>query len=90
MAEQDHVRHDGSAEHWLVRDGTIRMMWRGGIAILALLVALDLVVAHHPHFGVDGTLGFGAWYGFFACVALILLAKGLGYILKRPDDYYDC
>jgi hypothetical protein len=34
-------------------------------------------------------LGFGALYGFLACAALILLAKGIGLVLKRPDTYYD-
>lgn len=83
----DHTRAD--ADHWLVRDDTIRMLWRGGIAGLMLLVALDLIVQHHPHFGIDGTFGFGAWYGFLSCVALIVFAKGLGHLLKRPDTYYD-
>ena len=54
-----------------------------------MLVALDLVVAHHPHFGLDGTFGFGAWFGFLSCVALVAFAKALGAILKRPDSYYD-
>jgi len=52
-------------------------------------VALDLVVSHHPYFAVDGSFGFGAWYGFAACVALVLVAKALGVVLKRPDTFYD-
>lgn len=89
MAEQRRERVEASDDHWLVREGTIRLLWRGGILFLALLVALDLVVVHHPHFGIDGTFGFGAWYGFLSCVVMVLVAKGLGYFLKRPDDYYD-
>jgi hypothetical protein len=50
---------------------------------------LDLVVTHHPHFGLDGTFAFGAWYGFLSCIALVVLARTLGAILKRPDTYYD-
>lgn len=76
-------------DHWLVRPSTIRALWIGASAVLALLVLLDLVVPHHPHFGIDGWFGFGAWYGFLACVALVLLAKALGLLLKRPDTYYD-
>jgi hypothetical protein len=57
--------------------------------MLVMLVALDLVVAHHPYFGLDGTFGFGAWFGFLSCVALVAFAKALGAVLKRPDTYYD-
>jgi hypothetical protein len=59
------------------------------IAVLALLVALDLVVEHHPHFTLERTFAFGAWFGFAACVVLVLVAKALGAFLKRPDTYYD-
>jgi hypothetical protein len=47
------------------------------------------VIAHHPYFGLDGTFGFGAWFGFASCVAMIVFAKALGALLKRPDTYYD-
>lgn len=78
-----------NSDHWLVRARTIRLLWIGSVIVLTALVLLDLVVPHHPHFGLDGTFGFGAWYGFAACVALVLAAKALGFILKRPDTYYD-
>ena len=76
-------------DHWLVRPDTVRRLWIGSSLVLAALVALDLVIAHHPHFGIDGTFGFGAWFGFGACVAFVLFAKLLGVVLKRPDTYYD-
>ena len=76
-------------DHWLVRPGTIRLVWIGFGVIRGALVLADLVVHHHPLFGLDATFGFGAWYGFLACVVLVLLAKGLGIFLKRPDTYYD-
>jgi drug/metabolite transporter (DMT)-like permease len=76
-------------DHWLVRPSTIRGLWICGSLILAGLVALDLVIEHKPHFGIDGSIGFGAWFGFAACVAMVLFAKALGVLLKRPDTYYD-
>ena len=76
-------------DHWLARPTTIRRLWIGAGVVLAVVVAFDLAVDHHPHFGVDGTFGFGAWYGFAACVALVLIAKALGVLLKRPDTFYD-
>ncbi|HYC66175.1 MAG TPA: hypothetical protein VEC14_15700 [Reyranellaceae bacterium] len=76
-------------DHWLVRATTIRRLWVAFALVLAVVVLADLFIAHHPHFGLDGTLGFGAWFGFAACVALIVFAKGLGALLKRRDTYYD-
>lgn len=75
-------------DHWLTRPETIRRLWVAFVAILALTVAADFFVDHHGVFGIDGTIGFYAWYGFLACVALVVGSKGLGTFLKRRDDYY--
>lgn len=75
-------------DHWLARPATIRLLWRGFIAVLALTVAAELVIELHPHFSVEAVPGFGAWYGFLACAGMILFAKGLALFLKRPDTYY--
>ncbi|MGE0565068.1 MAG: hypothetical protein AB7O50_11205 [Pseudolabrys sp.] len=76
-------------DHWLVRPDTVRKLWIAFIAILAATVLADLFVDHHSVFRVDGTFGFGAWFGFVSCVVLIVGAKLLGFLLKRPDSYYD-
>jgi hypothetical protein len=76
-------------EHWLRRPETIRKLWIWCSALLAVLVLADFAVAPHPHFGIDGTFGFHAWYGFGACVAMVIGAKLLGFVLKRKDTYYD-
>jgi hypothetical protein len=75
--------------HWLVRPRTIRILWIVFIAMLAATVLADLFIVDHPVFGIDGLIGFYAVYGFLSCVVLIALARGLGFFLKRPDDYYD-
>jgi len=75
--------------HWLVRAETIRRIWIGSLIGLILLVLLDLVVEKHPHFEIEGTFGFGAWYGFVSCVVLVFGSKALGALLKRRDTYYD-
>ena len=75
-------------DHWLVRPDSIRLMWRIFWAVLALTVALQIFIKVKGHFGVDGWIGFGAAFGFFSCVAMIVIAKGLGFILKRDQDYY--
>jgi hypothetical protein len=68
---------------------TVRRLWRVFIAVLAVTVLAELAVEPHPHFGVERLFGFNALYGFLACAALILLARGIGVFLKRPDRYYD-
>lgn len=76
------------AEHWLRRPGTIRGLWILFGTILAATVIADLFFERHALFGVDGGFGFYAWYGFAACVALVLGSRLLGLLLKRPDTYY--
>jgi cytosine/uracil/thiamine/allantoin permease len=75
--------------HWLTRPETIRRLWRGFIAVLVAVVVAELAVDRHGVAGIDGWFGFGAWFGFLSCVALVFLAKAVGVVLKRPDDYYD-
>jgi hypothetical protein len=77
------------SDHWLTRPRTIRRVWQAFVAVLALTVVAELAIEAHPHFAVERLFGFGALYGFLACAALILLAKGIGLVLKRPDTYYD-
>ncbi|KPK09155.1 MAG: hypothetical protein AMJ64_01340 [Betaproteobacteria bacterium SG8_39] len=75
-------------DHWLARASTIRLLWRVFIVVLAVTVLAEFAVDLHPHFAIEGVFGFGAWYGFLACAALIVAAKALGVLLKRPDRYY--
>jgi len=64
-------------------------MWKIFIAVLAATVAAQLFIESHPHFAVERLFAWNALYGFLACGALILVARALGLLLKRRDDYYD-
>lgn len=75
-------------DHWLVRPQTIRRLWFVFIGILVLTVLAEFVFKAKGHFGVDGSIGFNAWYGLGACIVLIIGSKVLGVMLKRPDTYY--
>ena len=77
------------AKHWLERPETIAKLWRGGIALLAITLAAELLYEGHSYFGIDGLFGFNAAFGFAACVVMVLFAKLLGVFLKRDEDYYD-
>lgn len=75
--------------HWLVRPTTIRKLWIGFSVVLSLTVLAQTVVYIKGYFGIDAWFGFGAVYGFFSCLLMVLVAKLLGMLLKRPEDYYD-
>lgn len=74
--------------HWLDDPRNVQRLWRLFLAVLAIMVLAELVIALHPHFEVEALFGFHAWHGFLACAAMILVAKGLGLLLKRSDTYY--
>lgn len=73
---------------WLARPSSIRLLWKVLWGVLALTVAAQLVIKVKGYFGIDDWFAFGAVYGFLACVAMVLVAKGLGYLLKRDENYY--
>ena len=76
-------------DHWLVRPGTIRRLWIGSYAVLALTVVAQFFIPVKGTFGIDGWIGFGALFGFGSCVAMVFAAKALGWILKRDESYFD-
>ncbi len=79
---------DPEQGHWLTRPSSIRRLWWVFSAILALTVLLQSVIYVKGYFTVDGWFGFGAVYGFLSCLAMVLVAKALGAVLKRPRGYY--
>lgn len=76
-------------DHWLVRPSSISLIWRLFIGVLAVTVLAQLLVDVKGYFGIDGWFGFGAVYGFLACLAMVLIAKLLGFVLKRDEQYYN-
>jgi hypothetical protein len=75
-------------ESWLVRPSTIKLLWVVFITVLGLTVLAQFVIKVKGYFVIDGWFGFGALFGFLACVAMVLVAKLLGRFLKRDEDYY--
>ena len=76
------------SDHWLVRASTIRRLWWVFIVVLVLTLLSQLTYSSKGYFGVDGWLGFGAVFGFLACLVMVLVAKGLGLLLKRGEQFY--
>ena len=73
---------------WLARPSTIRLLWWVFAMMLAVSVAAQLLFKVKGYFTFDGWLGFGAVFGFLSCVAMVLFAKAMGWVLKRDENYY--
>ena len=76
-------------QHWLVRPGTIRLLWVIYLFVLVLTVLASLFTEAHAGIWLDGSFAFNAWYGFLTCIGMVLVAKLLGRLLHRKDSYYD-
>ena len=73
---------------WLARPATIRLLWWILWIVLALTVAAHFVIKVKGYFGIDAWYGFGAVFGFLCCLLMVVIAKGLGFLLKRDENYY--
>ena len=83
---------DSKEFDWFDRPGSRKLLWRllWGACAVSVLAELVFVFGdhRHGHFGIDGWFGFYAALGFVGCAVLILVAKGVGFALKRPETYY--
>jgi len=57
--------------------------------LCVLLLAVDFIYQRHAEHPWEALWGFYGLYGFVACVSLVLIAKQLRRLLKRPERYYD-
>ena len=74
---------------WLDRKENVKKVAYALYGVCAFVFLLDFVIHRHAELGADGTYGFYAIYGFVGSVFLVMSAKQLRRILKRPEDYYD-
>jgi len=66
-----------------------RWLWLA-LAVVAIVSLLaETAVRHHASFGVDGTFGFYVWYTVACAAAGVGLARLVGAVLRRGDDYHD-
>ena len=74
--------------HWLDQPKNVKTLWRSFIVVLALTILAEFLIPLHPTFPIESLFGFSAAFGFIACAFMIIGAKLLGFLIKRPDDYY--
>ncbi len=66
----------------------VRRLVHGLVAACIVLVLLDGVVHRHLDHPWESLFGFYAFYGFTACVVLVLLAKEMRKLVMRAEDTY--
>jgi len=75
--------------YWLDRKRNVDKVYWGVWGLCALLFLVEPLVHKHGEFAFEDWFGFHGLYGFVACVGLVLAAKGLRRLLKRPKDFYE-
>lgn len=77
-----------------VQPQKFRSRYRNRLIILfavALIgaMAMQWSFTPHPYFKWDGEFWFYPAFGLFASVALVLISRLLGFILKRNETYWE-
>ena len=78
----------GRALTWVDRPGSANKIFWALAVVCALLFLADFTYDKYGHFDVEKIPGFYGAFGFVMFTCLILLAKGLRVLIKRPEDYY--
>jgi len=73
---------------WVDKPGSAGKLFWGLAVVCGLLFLLDFTYEHHGHFDIENIPGFYGIYGFVMFTGLILVAKALRVLIKRPEDYY--
>ncbi len=71
------------------RPQTRKVLWWILWGVCALSLALEPFIHRKNHFPQEDFFGFYAVLGFLACAICILVAKGLGFFLKKDVTYYE-
>jgi len=83
------MRPESEREYWLDRKENVTKVYWGVWGLCALLLLVEPLVHKHVDFTFENWFGFHGWFGFVACVGLVLAAKLLRLVVKRPEDYYE-
>jgi len=73
---------------WVDKPGSGNKIFWALVVVCGLLFIADFAIEKHSAFEMEDLPGFFAVYGFVSFTALILAAKALRVLIKRPEDYY--
>lgn len=57
--------------------------------LCGLLLLADILYTKSPHFSFESWFGFYPVFGFVVSFSLVLAAKQLRKVLRRPENYYE-
>ena len=83
------MKPEGEREYFFDKAQNVTRVLRIFYAICAVLFVLDFAIHRHVIHPWESLLGFYAFFGFIACVTLVLIAKEMRKVLMRREDYYD-
>jgi hypothetical protein len=75
--------------YWLDHRHNVDKVFYTLCAFCAVVLLADFFYRKHAQLPWEEWFGFYAFYGFVACISLVLIAKQLRKILMRKEDYYD-
>ncbi len=73
---------------WVDKPGSANKIFWALAVVCGLLFLVDFTYEKHGYFHIEHTPGFFGAYGFIMFTGLILVAKGLRVLIKRPEDFY--
>lgn len=96
-SKKKHQSEPGPAAHvppaemsWFERPENIRKLIIGLVIACVAVSLADLFYTNpHPHFGIESSFAFQAWFGFVTFVVIVFLGRVLRLFVSRPEDYYD-
>lgn len=75
---------------WFERPQNVRKLIIALVVSCAGLALADLFYTNpHPHFPIETTFAFQAWFGFVSFVVIVFLGRLLRLLVSRPEDYYE-
>ncbi|MGD8593079.1 MAG: hypothetical protein PVF82_09630 [Gammaproteobacteria bacterium] len=83
------MRDPGEKQYLFDKPENVSRLLRGFYIVCGILLLLDFVLHRHISHSWEQLSGFYAFYGFVACVLLVLIAKQMRKVLMRKEDYYD-
>ncbi len=90
---EDNTNSDEEQIDWIYRESTKKGLMKGlylacGLTFLAEAILWLFCGGRETH-GQDWGFAFYGVLGFVCCTAMIFIAKGLSFVLKKPTDFYD-
>ena len=91
MSDQEHDvdMPQGERARFLDKQENVdRLLW-GATVVGILILLVDFFFHRHSYHPWERLWGFYGIYGFIGVSLLVLAAKQLRKVVKRPEDYYD-